>query len=794
MVHEELGGVSTPGAPTTKETFVNDNSKASTLTHSTTLPANTDVADAAGKGTAPSHMWEPTKREVSKGVLFSTSHLARPGVRLTALSVPTTFLAAETTTDESSVGDILSTILGGLAEGGASLFESQPLLTVAMGAGLVGAGYMKFREDFDFAATSDGFAAKRELRKHLGRVQLVKKRKTLRPSLADVPARKVPTHAVGVYLGQCRKTKLHLYMSIEESSLMLAPMGAGKTAKITNWLIDAQGPVLATSTKPDIVWHTERLRSRVGRILIWNPQGIAGRDSNIAWDPVIGCSDRELGVERSMRRAQYLLEGSDATKGVENRTFWQTSSYSVLKAFLWAADADGLSLLDVARWSKSVRNTEAIKIFEKYEHPDPLAPGQPVAPRGWKEDLEQVQKVEGKPTTSENVFGTLSKTFMFLDAPRVQQIVESAHDPATPQFDIDAYLTSHDTLYLLGREDGMGSIGPLFTCLTGEIYEAARTLAPMNRGGRLDPPWTMVLDEAALICSVPLERWTADSRGLGINIHACFQSPAQIYERWGKFGYQTIWDNCVKLVLGGLSNMEHLKDLSDLCGKHKEKKDSHSKSPGPDGTMKESVSWTKVEVDTMTPEQIHNLEPGQILILRKHLGGPVVVHYTPVWDRKDYKGVEKEEKKAAKAELKARKRKVSVAATIPAPPVAPPVQDAPTGLWGSPLPQDPWAPTGPDTSPWTADPATSAWSTTPLPGPRDAQVVRGEVVPPMPVQPPKKPDFEPTGYLEQVPPQPAPAADKPAEQSPSAPIPLRKTGTDDAPVAGSGWDDDEAGF
>ncbi|MFJ8351276.1 TraM recognition domain-containing protein [Streptomyces sp. NPDC094153] len=783
---------------------MNDNSKAETLTPSTILHADTTrtetTSSPAGESPEQPGTWEPIDGDTLNSVLLSTPHLqGRPGVRLTALTVPATFLAAETTTNDSPA-HILSTIFGGLAEGGATLFENQPLLTVAMVVGLAGAGYMKVRGDFDFAGTTDGFAAKRKLRKHLGRAQLVKKRKTLRPSLADVPARKVPTNAVGVYLGQDRKTKLHLYMSIEESSLMLAPMGAGKTAKIANWIIDAEGAVLATSTKFDIVEWTERMRARVGRILIWNPQGIAGRDSNIAWDPVIGCADPELGVERSMRRAQYLLEGSDATKGVENRTFWQTASYSVLKAFLWAADADGLSLLDVARWTKSVRNTEAIAIFEKYEHPDPFNPSRPVAPRGWKEDLEQVQKVEGKPTTSENVFGTLSKTFMFLDAPRVQKIVEAAHAPGTPQFDIAAYLASRDTLYLLGREDGMGSIGPLFTCLTGEIYETARQLAPMNKGGRLDPPWTMVLDEAALICSVPLQLWTADSRGLGINIHACFQSPAQIYERWGKYGYQTIWDNCVKLVLGGLSNKEHLQDLSELCGKHKEKKDSHSKTPGPDGTMKESVSWTKVEVDTMTPSDIMNLEPGEILILRKHLGGPVVAHFTPVWDRKDIKNAEKADKKAARAELKARKRKAKLAppAWTPAPPIAPPVQEAPADLWGPPQPQDPWAPTGPDTSPWTADPAASAWSTTRLPGPRDAQVLRGEVVPPLPKQPPiipPEPDFEPTGYLEQVPPQPAPAADKPAEPTTAAPIPLRKTGTDDAPVADDGWgDDDETGF
>ncbi|MGP3691162.1 type IV secretory system conjugative DNA transfer family protein [Streptomyces sp. IBSNAI002] len=776
-----------------------DNSKASTTTDSTTLPANfattATAGPAAGENADQPEQWGPVEADALKSVLFSTPLLGRPTVRYTALAAPVTFFAAETTTGEATdPGDVLGTIFGGLADGAAGLFAAQPLLTVGLGVGLVGAGYMKLRGDFDFARESDGFASKAKLRKHLGHRQLVAKRKTLRPSLADVPARKIPTNAVGVYLGQDRKTKLHLYMSVEESSLMLAPMGAGKTAKIANWIIDAEGAVLATSTKFDIVEHTERMRARIGRILIWNPQDIAGRGSDIAWDPVIGCSDIELGVERSMRRAQYLLDGSDATKGVENRTFWQTASYSVLKAFLWAADAGGLSLLDVARWSKNVRNTEAIEIFEKFEHPDPFNPNRPVAPRGWKEDLEQVQKVEGKPTTSENVFGTLSKTFMFLDSPRVQRIVEAAHDPAKPQFDIKTYLLSQDTLYLLGREDGMGSIGPLFTCFTGEIYETARAMAPMNKGGRLDPPWTMVLDEAALICSVPLERWTADSRGLGINIHAVFQSPAQIYERWGKHGYQTIWDNCVKLIMGGLSNEEHLDGLSKLCGKHKEKKESHSKSPGADGTMKESTSWTHVEVDTMTPADIMNLEPGEILVLRKHLGGPAVVRFTAVWDRNDIKNAEKDDAKAAKAELKNRKRKLAKLTPVAAPSPAAPVE-TPAGLWG-PQHQGPWAPST-DTNPWTAAPAASGWTTTPLPSQRDHQVVRGELVPqqPVPQAMPKKPDYAPTNYLEQVPPQPMPAAHQPAGQAAAAAIPLRNTGTDDAPVADEGWgDDDETGF
>ncbi|MCZ0984042.1 TraM recognition domain-containing protein [Streptomyces diastatochromogenes] len=776
---------------------MNDNSKASVLIDSTSQPALDQAPDADVSAVEkPEEGWKPIEGDALKNVLF-TAHpvFHRPAVRVTALTVPATLLAAETTTQDPDPSGMLGTILGGLLDAGGALFAAQPLLVTALGVGLVGAGYMKFKGEVDFTRETDGFAPKGQLNKALGARQLVKKRNILRPSLAKVPARKVDTNAVGTYLGKDRKTGLHLYMAIEDSSVMVAPPGAGKTAKLANWIIDAPGAVLATSVKVDIVELTEKLRARVGRILIWNPQGIGGRDSNVAWDPVIGCSDPEHGVERAMRRANYLLDGSDATRGVENRNFWETSSYSVLKAFLWAADAEGLTLLDVARWSKSYENHEAIDILEKYEHPDPFNPRRPVAPRGWRDDLLQVQMVKGKPTTGENVFGTLSKTFMFLDTPQLQKVIEDAHK-GDGLFDIRAYLQSQDTLYLLGRDTGRGGIGPLFSCLTGEIYEAARDMAPLQRGGRLDAPWSLILDEAALICSVPLEKWTSDSRGLGIAIHAVFQSRSQIRERYGREAAKTIWTNMVKLVLGGLADEEDLKGISELCGRHKEKRESHSNSPGPDGTMRQSSSYTWVEVDTMSPADIMNLEPGEILVLRRNIGGPVVVRYVAVWDRKDVKAVAKQEKREAKAALKARKRKDSVQLPDHLLDGVPLVED-PADLWAPPEPASPWAPSA-DPSPWTADPAASGWASGPLPGPRDhLQVVRGEVVPPVPPMPkhppvvPEQPDFAPTRHLEQVPPQQAPQEqEKPVETVPAA-VPLRKTGTDNTPVADDSWDDDD---
>ncbi|MFF0430321.1 type IV secretory system conjugative DNA transfer family protein [Streptomyces sp. NPDC004520] len=736
---------------------MDDNSKA---TSDSTNPTPAEPADIG------SHL-------IGRRVLFAQELPAwrGPGIRVTALAVPATFIAADEITPADG-GDIVGSILGGLVQTVGALFASQPLLTSGIAVGLVGAGYMYAKGNLDLSTQTDGFAPRKNLKKQLSREVLVakKKRRVLRPSLADVPARKIPTKEVGFYIGRCRKTKMHLYASIEESSLMLAPMGAGKTAKLGNWLLDAPGAVLATSTKYDIVELTEVLRARVGNILVWNPEQLAGRDSNIAWDPVIGCSDPKHGIDRCKRRAKSLLEGSDFTKGMENRNFWTSSSYRVLKAFLWAADIEGLSLIDVARWSKQPHRYEAIEIFKK--HAD-------IAPRGWQDDLEQQQKVDGKATTLENVFGTLSQTFMFLDSPEVGRIIQAAHRPGA-QFDVEQYLRSRDTLYMLGSDSDVGGMGPLFTCLTSEVYAGARQMASHARGGRLDPPMTFVLDEAALICAVPLQRWTADSRGIGITIHAVFQSPAQIYERYGKYAYQTIWDNCVKLILGGLSNEEHLEALSKLTGKKRVKQvsESQSSSGGPNGSSNKSSSYTWVEKPTMEPSDIMYLEPGQILMFRKYLGGPVVATYTPVWERKDVKQVERDAKKADRNERRSAKRKEKV----PVPAFGPWADGPAPDVWG-PQPEEPWAPPAPaaETSPWTSDPAASGWNAGGFPGPRDhLRVVPSEVVEPsvpQPVQAPPPPAFEPTVHL--VPEQPVvpgePSAEEDEPKMDSAR--LRATGT-----------------
>jgi len=66
-----------------------------------------------------------------------------------------------------------------------------------------------------------------------------------------------------------------------------------------------------------------------------------------------------------------------------------------------------------------------------------------------------------------------------------------------------------------------------------------------------------VLDEAAQICPVPLDRWSADMGGRGVCIVARVQSRAQMLGRYGTARTATIMNNAgAKVLFGGTSDRD----------------------------------------------------------------------------------------------------------------------------------------------------------------------------------------------------------------------------------------------
>ena len=188
---------------------------------------------------------------------------------------------------------------------------------------------------------------------------------------------------------------------------------------------------------------------------------------------------------------------------------------------------------------------------------------------------------------------------------------------------IGQFLHQTGTLYLIAESIGEDApVAPLFACLTTEIHYTAALLGSRMRGGRLDPPLLMALDEVTQICPVPVPSWLADSGGKGIQIITVAHGEAQLRSRWGRDGARVIMDTSgAKIWLPGISDPETLTAASTLCGT---------------AAVREGGHYHNTQHPVMTPEMIRQLPAGRALVIR---GGhsPVIARLPMCWKDRRYR-------------------------------------------------------------------------------------------------------------------------------------------------------------
>ena len=206
-------------------------------------------------------------------------------------------------------------------------------------------------------------------------------------------------------------------------------------------------------------------------------------------------------------------------------------------------------------------------------------------------------------------------------------------------FDVPDLLARRGTVYMLGAEDAQ--VAPLVAALTGHIAREARRIAADSPGGRLDPPLTLALDEAALICPIPLDKWTADMGGRGVTIHIAVQSRAQLRQRWGEVGAAAILNNAASLLIfGGSKDHEDLAAYSALTGERYEQVETFDA----DGVL---TGHTTRRVPVLTPAQISNLPKWHVVIIKRGMA-PAIGVVPLMWDNRAVKRSERQTARAAK--------------------------------------------------------------------------------------------------------------------------------------------------
>jgi hypothetical protein len=228
-------------------------------------------------------------------------------------------------------------------------------------------------------------------------------------------------------------------------------------------------------------------------------------------------------------------------------------------------------------------------------------------------------------TTNDRTRSSITSTIMpclgWLSSPAA-----CAATTGTAPFDVAELLRSQATVYLLGAKEL--NVAPLLSALTGHIAREATRIAARSPQGRLDPPLTLALDEAANICPVPLAEWTSHMGGQGLQIVAAFQSKAQMENTWGHTAARVILGNAGAILCFRLgADTDDLTHWSTLAGTRHERIAHHD-------TRGQISSYSTHTVPVISPAQLANLPKGRVVLFHHEL--PVTLgRVRPGWKRRD---------------------------------------------------------------------------------------------------------------------------------------------------------------
>lgn len=455
-----------------------------------------------------------------------------------------------------------------------------------------------------------GSATGEEIARVASRKPLQRRASTLRPSIQD---RKPDPKEVGYLLGSAKGTQV--WATVEDSMLLIGPPRSGKGLHIVvNSILDAAGPVLTTSTRPDNLTVTLKARQRKGPVAVFDPQHLApGLPAGMHWSIMRGCADPLTAMIRSKGLATATGFG-----GVSDGGFWEGKTTAAIQCLLHAAALDGRDSKTVYQWSLSpAAAADAVRVLST----------NPGAAEGWADSLDAM--IQSDPRTRDSIWQGVSLSFGSLADPRVLDAVSPGEDE---QFDPDTFLRDNGTMFLLATGAGAGASAALVSAFIEDIVETARKIAARSAGARMDPPLLLALDEIGNLAPLPaLPVLMAEGGGTGITTLPVLQSLAQAREKWGANNANALWDSSiVKIILGGASNSRDLQDLSALIGERDETTDSVTTDAYGAHSNQRSIR----RIPIMPPEVLRTLPFGTGVVMLR-AARPIITSLRPWTARED---------------------------------------------------------------------------------------------------------------------------------------------------------------
>ncbi|MBN1172918.1 MAG: type IV secretory system conjugative DNA transfer family protein [Micromonosporaceae bacterium] len=468
----------------------------------------------------------------------------------------------------------------------------------------------------------EGMATRRQLAPFLGEAAARRLARQTCPTLTAQERKKAPIERVAVPLGRVEGSRDRLYASHEDS---FAVIGAPRSYKTSAILMDAirtaPGPVVAASTKGELLAVTYLARSRVGQVHVFDPADVVGWPARLRWSPVTGCEDPEV----AMSRAEGVAAAIPKDQNTTNSQFFEDQARDVLRCLLHAAALTGATLREVIGWAHRLDSPTlpAREILRTH----------PGAAVGWSIELESLTSgdLDGPVDSTKK---TLARLLAAFASPKVLESCSPAEGEA---FDIERFVRSRDTIYVMSGEGS--TVAPLVTAFVSEVVRVARRES--QRGviradsaertivRRLDPALRCVIDEVANVCPLPgLPELMSESGGRGITVWIGSHGLGQARKRWTADGAQEVFGSATaKLVMGGTSEADFLENMSRLAGEIEVMTTSTTMTRS--GESSSTAGYRDRRIIRL--HEIRELPPATALVMYRQ-APPVVATFQPYWE------------------------------------------------------------------------------------------------------------------------------------------------------------------
>jgi type IV secretory pathway TraG/TraD family ATPase VirD4 len=395
-----------------------------------------------------------------------------------------------------------------------------------------------------------------------------------------------------------------ILLAVEQchSVLCFGPPGSWKThGLVIPAILEWQGPLVATSIKPDVLRATLAHRAALGEVWVYDPLALSGVPG-AQWTPLAYCQT----YAKAKRIGRMLADAADVQgHKPDDANYWQLLGAKLLACVLYAAAGTGRTMADVARWVDVQDFDEVAQALTGL--------GEEQALDAWAACISRPENTRG------SVFGTAETLLDVFGDPAVAASAEGC------DLDLDALLTApNNSLYLYAPGSEQERLRPLFELLVSVVIARAEELAAAQPDGMLSPRLFVCLDEAGNCAAIKkLPQLATTGRGQGIQLLTVWHDEAQLAYRYGRRAATVLNGHRAKLFLSGQADPASLELASKLVG---EQAITQTSQTSGDGRNSETVSlgWRRL----LPPEAVRQLKPKRAVLVYGHLP-PVRIRLRP---------------------------------------------------------------------------------------------------------------------------------------------------------------------